>query len=334
MTSPIFKIRPFDFESVQDYQFLVETWNESFPEMAITIEKRKHFDHNFDREKFLEKRYIAENQQGKLLGYYTVHHMPEMHHPQKFGFFLVVEKTSRCQGVGLGLYEHLLEQINELNPISLLNFASDKNKDGLRFLEKQGFTEKMRFIDSELSLADFDMTGFEGIIEKVESSCIELTTESELRLRYGDTGPTSHWHKLYDLLMETSNDVPSPEPQTLDNLTFENFLTRTRDYPERISESYFIALENDHYVASSSLVKSETAGTIETGLTGTRKSYRRNNIALALKLKAIAYAKAKGYQKIVTGNESYNQPMLAINKKLGFEETMNHIDFIKEFGNT
>ena len=57
--------------------------------------------------------------------------------------------------------------------------------------------------------------------------------------------------------------------------------------------------------------------------------YRRRGIALALKLRGIAYAKAQGRPTIKTWNESNNRAMLAINDALGFVKQPAWIDFVK-----
>jgi RimJ/RimL family protein N-acetyltransferase len=50
--------------------------------------------------------------------------------------------------------------------------------------------------------------------------------------------------------------------------------------------------------------------------------HRGKGVAFALKLAACRWALAHGVKKIVTGNDSSNAPMLAINTKLGFKTQM------------
>ncbi len=54
-------------------------------------------------------------------------------------------------------------------------------------------------------------------------------------------------------------------------------------------------------------------------MTGVVASYRGRKIALALKLLAIRYAWSHGAKTIRTHNDSLNAPMLAINRKLGYQ---------------
>ncbi|MBI3975568.1 MAG: hypothetical protein HY334_04170 [Armatimonadetes bacterium] len=54
------------------------------------------------------------------------------------------------------------------------------------------------------------------------------------------------------------------------------------------------------------------------GITGTRRAYRNRGLALALKLRTVAFARARGVREIRTWNDTLNAPMLHINVKMGF----------------
>ena len=54
-------------------------------------------------------------------------------------------------------------------------------------------------------------------------------------------------------------------------------------------------------------------------MTGVRRAYRGRGIALVLKLLAIRYARSLGALFVRTHNDSGNAPMLAINRKLGYQ---------------
>ena len=54
-------------------------------------------------------------------------------------------------------------------------------------------------------------------------------------------------------------------------------------------------------------------------ITGVDRAYRGRKIAQALKLLTIRFARSYGAKTIRTNNDSENAPMLAINRKLGYQ---------------
>ena len=64
-------------------------------------------------------------------------------------------------------------------------------------------------------------------------------------------------------------------------------------------------------------------------MTGVDRAYRSRHIALALKVQSICFAKAFGADSIRTHNDSQNGPMLAINRKLGYQPRPGEYRLIK-----
>jgi mycothiol synthase len=64
-------------------------------------------------------------------------------------------------------------------------------------------------------------------------------------------------------------------------------------------------------------------------LTGVKREYRRRNLALALKVRSVQFAKDNGYTSIRTDNDSSNTGMLAINDKLGFKRGAASLSLLK-----
>jgi mycothiol synthase len=81
-----------------------------------------------------------------------------------------------------------------------------------------------------------------------------------------------------------------------------------------------------------SLRRSPTGDTskLATGLTGVRREWRRQGIALALKIAGLHYAREHGYTTVTTSNASNNDPILALNRQLGFVREPWRIHLVKE----
>ena len=60
-------------------------------------------------------------------------------------------------------------------------------------------------------------------------------------------------------------------------------------------------------------------GKMHNMMTGVRREYRGRHIALSLKLLTIAFCRRHNAHSLDTGNDSTNAPMLAINRKLGYQ---------------
>jgi len=60
--------------------------------------------------------------------------------------------------------------------------------------------------------------------------------------------------------------------------------------------------------------------TLDIGFTGTLPEFRGRGIASELKRRAVVYARDHGYRYLVTGNDSLNPRIWAINQKLGFQK--------------
>jgi len=312
------KIRPF---SPEDYPVVVEIGNRVFPEYPETVEELRYQDEHRDP-KCRFKRYVAEKG-GQIVAYAQYGQSAAMYHPQKFEIMIFVAPDHQGHGIGSALYEHLLRELKPFDPITIRSFAREDYQKSVRFLEKRGFKEIMRSWESRLDVQSFDFSPYEGRIERVEAQGIKLLPLSELE------GDPRRDRKLYELEREILKDVPFPDRYT--PVSFEHFVERTFKNPDFLPEAYFIALDGERYVGTSALWKSQAAPKeLYTGLTGVLRGYRRRGIALALKLKGIAYAQSHGYKTIKTWNETGNEAMLSINERLGFVKQPAWITYAKE----
>ena len=69
-------------------------------------------------------------------------------------------------------------------------------------------------------------------------------------------------------------------------------------------------------------------------MTGTRRAYRGRGLALAVKLASIEWAAANGITRMLTFNDATNAPMLAVNRRLGYEPIGRRVEWLKELAET
>src|SRR5262249_47910804 len=95
--------------------------------------------------------------------------------------------------------------------------------------------------------------------------------------------------------------------------------------PGLITEACFIARDGGRYIGMTALsLTDEEDGGIYQGFTGVLREFRREGVALSLKLRAIDYARRHGYRFIRAVNHHLNLPMLILNEKLGFRRRFNY----------
>jgi GNAT superfamily N-acetyltransferase len=180
-----------------------------------------------------------------------------------------------------------------------------------RFADARGFVEVCREQESVLDLLEFDAEQFAADVARVLEQGIEILAYPELAER--DPESEGRW---YDMDREIAADVPDPDDYT--PLSFEVWHKRKFENPRFLPDCNLIAVDGERYVGLSNLWQDEMEGRLMTGLTGVRRAYRKRGIATALKVRALAAAKAAGYASTITWNDSQNQGMLGINLRLGF----------------
>lgn len=325
--SPAFVIRPFD--KTRDYEARAEILNLTLPEHPVTVEELEYWDGKQNPDpRYLNRHLVVEvrgraTDAGKVVAYFWYGHRPGSYHPRKLHFQLAVHPAFRRQGIGSAAYEEIVSGIETLDPLQLSTVAFENWVEGLSFLKRRGFEERMRFWDSYLDISNFSFPGQDEALARVAAHGFEIRTEAEL------SADPEFDRKLYEMFVEIVQDVPTPDKITPE--PFERFVEVRRGSINRIPEGFFVAVDSNtgEYAGSTGLFRVNAADFLQTGLTGVRRAYRRKGLALALKLRSIQFARNAGASGIKTENESGNAGMLSINDELGYERQTVAIAFGK-----
>jgi mycothiol synthase len=311
-------IRPFDAE---DYEAAVAVSNSVYTEYANTVDEWRYNDEHRDP-KCYHARYVAERD-GAIVAIGECGQSAGMFHPRKFVIGVTVHPDWQGQGIGTSLYDHITTSLEEFSPLSLRSNTREHWPHSLHFLAARGYEERMRSWESRLDIAAFDAAPYAGAEEMADASGIDITTYADL------ASDPDRDRKLYDLDTALSYDVPSPEPFT--PISYEFYRERVLSEPGLLPDGWFVAVDRatGQYVGMSQLWNSQASDDLYNGLTGVLRSHRRRGLALALKLRGIAYAKSLGRPTIKTWNEANNRAMLSINEALGFVKQPAWIDFVK-----
>ncbi len=308
-------IRPF---TEADYPAIAEVFNAAWPDESYSEAGLREDDDHAPEIKW--GRFVAEID-GKIVGQADYTQFEGMYHPQKFAAWVTVQPQFRGQGIGKALYAQVLEGLKPHDPISIMSSTREDQAEAINWLKKLGYLEKMRYWESRLDVQGFDTAPYAGKIEAVEAAGFALKSMKDLE------ADPEYRQKAYTLWLEARLDVPRPD--AISEVSFEEYCKWVFDSKYYWPEGFLMAVDErtGQYVSMSTLWK--TGGDyLSTGLTGTRRDYRRKGLALALKLRAVEIARAAGAKEIRTGNESNNRAMLAINEGMGFVKQPIWADYV------
>jgi len=301
-----------------DYPGLVLLRNAVDPDSPVSEAELRHSDDTRDMKFFLQ-RWIWE-EGGQVLGAASLSHMDWMYHPDRYHGSVHVLPAARGRGIGGALYATVVAAAQARGAQSLRTQVKESWQEGLRFLAARGYVAGNRELESSLDLTGFDPTRFTGAEAKAAAAGLRLLSYAEL------ADDAERDRKLWEFDAVVGADMPMPEPYTV--TPFEVFQRKYLRHPHFYAEGFFVAVAADGlYAGLSMLQHSNVPGRLMTGFTGVRREWRGRGVATGLKVKVLSAAKAAGYREARTGNDSTNDGMLGINRRLGFVPLPAWIDF-------
>ena len=162
-----------------------------------------------------------------------------------------------------------------------------------------------------------------------------MTTESRARMRAEGVRMTTlardedpeKYRKLWRMNEEAAQDVPTTLPNVEES--FEDTMRWLRS-PSLREDRFWIAREGDEIVGVSVLGYPPVRGIVGTEWTATARSVRGRGIARALKCETLMQAIALGVDRVRTGNDGANDPILHINESMGYRPSVSSINFLKD----
>ena len=313
-----FLIRPF---TPEDYAATLAISRVIHPDFAATEDEMRYWDEHRDpTHKF--QRWVAE-QNGRVVAQAQYNQSLEGYHPRKFWLSISVHPDAQRQGIGSALYEHIMAAVQQFDPLNIRGRVREDMPPGVHFLQARGFQDEWKDWESHLNVTTFDASPYQGLEEKLREQGIEIQSLKEL-----ESDP-ERYHKLLEMENEVAQDIPSLDGIT--PLSFDQYMDLFINNSQSLPEAHFVAMHNGKYIGTTGLWKSDADPDFTNNLTGVTRAYRHRGIALALKLRGIAYAREHGGTIIKTWNDSPNAAMIAINMQLGFVRKVGWITFLKEF---
>jgi GNAT superfamily N-acetyltransferase len=162
-----------------------------------------------------------------------------------------------------------------------------------------------------------------------------MTEESRARMRdegihlvtLADLADPEKYRKVWRMNEEAVADVPSTIPHV--NETYEESLLFYRA-PDIHEDRCWVAREGADIVGISVLAYPPVRGMVGTAWTATARRVRGRGIARALKCETLMQAIALGVDRVRTGNDAANDPILHINATMGYQPVVGGINFLKD----
>ena len=159
-----------------------------------------------------------------------------------------------------------------------------------------------------LDVGTFDEPSFEPYLRQAHDDGIKFASMADL----GDTG--EHRRALYDLNKACSADIPGRG----EFFSYDEYLASRIEVPTFGPAGVILALSGDEWIGMSATSLRPDRGYAFSEMTGVRRPYRGRGLSLALKLLAVRFVRASGYQYLVAFHHPGNIPAITMNRRLGF----------------
>jgi GNAT superfamily N-acetyltransferase len=260
---------------------------------------------------------------GQVVGYLRVG-LDTDNPKNAFLLTIVVDHPFQRRGIGSHLFELTTEFVDDHRPGALLAILAGPEPVCMRFAEKRQFVKVAELFDSYLDLELFDLDLHLKAIRAAENAGYRITTLAEFDLNEETR------RAFYEQFAKADKDTPGQELYGTEPWeAFDALVFGSKTFNPQATA---VAMKGDQFVGFSTIHKSTAAeeGEMFTGFTGVVPEERGKGLAYAVKVKGIEYCLSQGGKRIKTENDTRNQPMLAVNRKLGFEPQDGELVYVRE----
>lgn len=234
---------------------------------------------------------------------------------------VLVHPGRRGQGLGRALWEQVLTGVREQRPIGLTTDVSDVDPGSVAWAGRRGFSTHAHRFASELDLSTFDGAPFGADLERAAAQGVTFTDLGGA----DDSTLERYLNFVADRLTETPDLAGHPRwplPQVRKVLHLDS---------DPRPDWLILAVDpSGEWLGTTAMIRFQHASMAYNELTATHPQARGRGLALPLKLHAIRRAQEAGLQVMRTNNHSLNAPMLAVNRKLGFQSKSGRYEMHRE----
>jgi ribosomal protein S18 acetylase RimI-like enzyme len=317
---PVFRFRDFRFE---DIPTLVDIGNRTTPDDPTTVEREEYDERTYPADN-PRLRLAVENAAGQFIGLGVCQHPFWIQAPGVYFVWMIIDPAWRRRGIGQALLPTLAVYARKQDAEKLWTGCREDQDYSIRFLERAGFHNYGVRFESILDLTTFDDHPYASEIDRVRQAGFEFTdfaAESAINPEADQL--------LYDLDEVTRVDVPWPGGAR-SVMTHEQFRQRFFEHPHADPSAILIAKHQGRF-AGFTIVMFEPERPAHTMMTGVRRDYRGQGVALALKVLSLRLMKERGRTQALTNNDTANPSILHLNERLGYQKRSGDLQWEKKF---
>lgn len=298
-----------------DYPRMVEIVNAQVREPVTADDLAREDRHRVKEDPFF--RLGAAAADNRLVGY-GLTLSGAGHRPDEFWLRVRIDPAYQRQGLGRALYDQIMAYARSKGATRLESSVREDDPDAYAWAERRGFVKEYHLFESTLSLPDFDPIPFRDTVEKVRTTGIRFTT---LAAETKDGDRIATLRRYYEFSSLLATDIPGQADRP--KYPWEPHLDWVLNDPNWRDDLVLLAVDGNRWVALCQLAP-QNSGALYNSFTAVDREYRGRGIALAFKVWSLEIAKSLNAPYIRTNNHSVNQPMLAVNKRLGYVPLPGH----------
>jgi GNAT superfamily N-acetyltransferase len=287
-----------------DVDSILELWREALPTDVISRESWLHYGRALPRESQLGD-WVAEDE-GRVVGTGYVF-LGFASSDRSAHCRVLVRGSHRRRGIGRALFERIDLHAAAIEAARLLA-DFEENPAGVAFAEALGF----RRTRAEQAAV-------------LDPRTVQLAPPTGVDLRpLRDVDP----RLAYEVDMEAMLDMPSTDG--FERMDYDEWAAFVLEHPLLSVDGSFVAIVDGGPAAVSLLIADPESGRGSSLFTGTMRAHRGRGLALAVKLASIEWAARNGITQLATRNDEENEPMLAVNRRLGYRPAARRVEYARE----
>ena len=257
------------------------------------------------------------------VGYASAQHPRWDVQPERYGTIetnlLPAERTRATLDT---LYASMEERVIADGAKILSAWTNEDDPLRIETLHGRGYKEDRHSRRWELDL----IANREKLLAMTEESRTRMKKQGVRMLTLAADDDPNVIEKIWRMSEEAGDDVPTTEPRVPEEMAS---YTRWVNAPEIHRDRFWLARIADDVVGVSVLGYPPVRGIVGTEWTATARSVRGRGVARALKCETLAQAIALGVDRVRTGNDAANDPILHINETMGYRLIPGGIQYLR-----